>query len=206
MNKNILRFLLSAVLLMCCMTANAVGIQPSGEGTSANPYQIATKEHLLWFADYVNQGNLTACAILTANITVNNGVLNSNGNLNNGTFETWTPIGNWGDGSGYKGFAGEFNGDGHTISGLYFSDETKAPVGLFGIADNNGYIHDVGGPTANFRRPACDKQLKRGACPNKQCLFPAPLPTAQAIRLPAVKYCLPAFAPNVPEKHDLFEK
>lgn len=37
-----------------------------------------------------------------------------------------------------------------------------------------GYIHDVGGPTANFRRPACKAQLKRGACPNKQCLFPAP--------------------------------
>lgn len=35
-----------------------------------------------------------------------------------------------------------------------------------------GYIHDVGGPTANFRRPACDKQLKYGACTNKQCLYP----------------------------------
>lgn len=37
-----------------------------------------------------------------------------------------------------------------------------------------GYIHDVGGPTANFRRPACRAQLKRGACPEKQCLFPEP--------------------------------
>lgn len=37
-----------------------------------------------------------------------------------------------------------------------------------------GYIHDVGGPTANFRRPACKAQLKRGACAHKQCLFPAP--------------------------------
>ena len=37
-----------------------------------------------------------------------------------------------------------------------------------------GYIHDVGGPTANFRRPACEGQLKRGACPNRQCLFPGP--------------------------------
>ncbi len=36
-----------------------------------------------------------------------------------------------------------------------------------------GYIHDVGGPTANFRRPACKAQLKRGACPHKQCLFPS---------------------------------
>ena len=40
--------------------------------------------------------------------------------------------------------------------------------------DFKGYIHDVGGPTANFRAPACDKQLTKGACPNKQCLFPTP--------------------------------
>ena len=37
-----------------------------------------------------------------------------------------------------------------------------------------GYIHDIGGPTANFRQPACKKQLTRGACPTKQCLFPKP--------------------------------
>jgi len=44
---------------------------------------------------------------------------------------------------------------------------TKAP-------DFKGFIHDVGGPTANFRRPSCDKQLKCGVCKNKQCLFPSP--------------------------------
>lgn len=37
-----------------------------------------------------------------------------------------------------------------------------------------GYIHDVGGPTANFRRPSCQKQLDRGTCSHKQCLFPEP--------------------------------
>lgn len=40
--------------------------------------------------------------------------------------------------------------------------------------DFKGYIHDVGGPTANFRYPSCNKQLTRGVCPNKQCLFPKP--------------------------------
>lgn len=40
--------------------------------------------------------------------------------------------------------------------------------------DFKGYIHDVGGPTANFRFPACEKQLTRGVCKNKQCLFPEP--------------------------------
>ncbi len=40
--------------------------------------------------------------------------------------------------------------------------------------DFKGYIHDVGGPTANFRHPACEKQLKCGACKNRQCLYPTP--------------------------------
>ena len=40
--------------------------------------------------------------------------------------------------------------------------------------DFKGYIHDVGGPTADFRQPACKKQLTRGACLNRQCLFPSP--------------------------------
>ena len=40
--------------------------------------------------------------------------------------------------------------------------------------DFKGYIHDVGGPTANFRAPSCDKQLKYGVCKDRQCLFPTP--------------------------------
>ena len=46
--------------------------------------------------------------------------------------------------------------------------------------DFKGYIHDVGGPTANFRHPACGKQLKHGVCPAKQCLFPSPCKNLQA--------------------------
>ena len=41
-------------------------------------------------------------------------------------------------------------------------------------ADFKGYIHDIGGPTANFRAPACQKQRKTGVCQNKDCLFPQP--------------------------------
>lgn len=40
--------------------------------------------------------------------------------------------------------------------------------------DFKGYIHDVGGPTANFRNPACDRQLHKGSCKNRQCLYPEP--------------------------------
>lgn len=46
--------------------------------------------------------------------------------------------------------------------------------------DFKGYIHDVGGPTANFRHPSCQKQTAEGACPKKQCLFPAPCKNLKA--------------------------
>ena len=46
--------------------------------------------------------------------------------------------------------------------------------------DFKGYIHDVGGPTANFRQPACKKQLTYGACKNRQCLFPEPCKNLEA--------------------------
>ena len=42
--------------------------------------------------------------------------------------------------------------------------------------DFKGYIHDVGGPTANFRHPSCEKQMTQGVCKNRQCLFPEPCP------------------------------
>ena len=43
-----------------------------------------------------------------------------------------------------------------------------------------GYIHDVGGPTANFRHPSCKKQMTHGVCSNRQCLFPTPCPNLDA--------------------------
>ena len=46
--------------------------------------------------------------------------------------------------------------------------------------DFKGYIHDVGGPTANFRAPSCQKQLTKGVCSNKQCLFPKPCKNLRA--------------------------
>lgn len=45
--------------------------------------------------------------------------------------------------------------------------------------DFKGYIHDVGGPTANFRNPSCEKQLKSGSCPDRQCLYPSICPNAK---------------------------
>jgi uncharacterized radical SAM protein YgiQ len=50
-------------------------------------------------------------------------------------------------------------------------DEVKK---LTKLPDYKGYIHDVGGPTANFRHPSCKKQLTEGVCRNRRCLVPAP--------------------------------
>lgn len=46
--------------------------------------------------------------------------------------------------------------------------------------DFKGYIHDVGGPTANFRHPSCEKQKESGVCPKKQCLYPKPCKNLRA--------------------------
>ncbi|URZ04731.1 YgiQ family radical SAM protein [Clostridium felsineum] len=50
-------------------------------------------------------------------------------------------------------------------------DEAKL---LTTLSDFKGYIHDIGGPTANFRHKACKKQIEHGTCKNRQCMFPAP--------------------------------
>lgn len=56
----------------------------------------------------------------------------------------------------------------------------REAIGMTKDPEFKGNIHDVGGPTANFRRPACDKQLTKGACPQRQCLFPRPCPNLKA--------------------------
>ena len=111
-----------------------------GDGTSDNPYKIGNGDELAMYAKIINSENSGACGILTADITVNTGILDDDGNLVSGkTFDTWTPMGGHG-----KDFSGEFNGNGHTISGLYFNDGNVNNVGLFGKAVGGAYIHDLG--------------------------------------------------------------
>ena len=103
-------------------------------------YQISNKEELYAFALVVNKNvETSANAVLTADITVNTGVLKSDGTLadNYTDFETWTPIGN-----NQKPYTGTFDGQGHTISGPYFNDVDASYVGLFG--GNSGTIKNVG--------------------------------------------------------------
>lgn len=116
----------------------------NGEGTAENPYQITSAAELYWFAGLVN-GTLTdvtknssACAKLMNDITVNNNLLDrityktdDDGNLTNevangGNFISWTPIG-----AANNSYQGTFDGNGKTISGLFFNDSQKSHVGLF---------------------------------------------------------------------------
>lgn len=63
---------------------------------------------------------------------------------------------------------------GRTISARSHESIIREAEKLIADPDFKGYIHDVGGPTANFRSPSCEGQLKRGVCKNRQCLFPTP--------------------------------
>ncbi|MCQ2121100.1 MAG: hypothetical protein MJY78_04640 [Fibrobacter sp.] len=100
-------------------------------------YQIGTCGDLYKFAEMVNGGETGINGMLTADIVVNVGVLTSDGTLSGTNFTQWTPIGTY-----EIPYAGVFDGDGHTISGLYFNDENVNYVGLFGY--NGGNVQNVG--------------------------------------------------------------
>ena len=115
-----------------------------GDDSKDAVYEISNAGQLYWFAGLVNgtlsgvPQNTSANAVLTKDIVVNEDVLKSDGTVNEGTFKEWTPVG-VGDDSSYTGI---FDGKNHTISGLYFSNQDKVYVGLFGY--NSGKISNVG--------------------------------------------------------------
>lgn len=69
---------------------------------------------------------------------------------------------------------------GRTVQVRSHDSLLKEAKQLINEPDFKGYIHDVGGPTANFRHPSCEKQLTKGVCKNRQCLFPKPCPNLKA--------------------------
>ena len=140
--------LVAAMVVPTKMWADITPSKPSsGNGSTGSPYQIKNAAELYWFAALVNgdasvcTGNVTqntsANAVLTDNIVVNEDVLDANGSLNSGSFTAWTPIGN-----SSTQYSGSFDGQRHTISGLYFNDSNIDCVGLFG--NNSGTIQNVG--------------------------------------------------------------
>ena len=108
-------------------------------------YIINTAAELKWFAKWVNgvspvatEKHPAANAKLGQNITLNKIVLDYNGNLTNGTHDTWTPIGS---NSGDNCYKGTFDGDGYTISGLYCDGSSN--VGLFACVGAGGTVKNV---------------------------------------------------------------
>ena len=101
-------------------------------------YVITNTAELYGFAKLVNEGQTDANAVLGCDITVNQGVLDANGDLSDGAFITWTPIGS----SHTTPYSGTFDGRGHSINGLYFCQDRTQPLqgklylGLFGLLEN----------------------------------------------------------------------
>ena len=140
----------------------------SHAGTSADPFQISNADDLYCFAAWVNgtytpaEGetavtHLDACAVLTNDITVNTGVLNADGTLVSDVrgFREWTPIGR-----ADFSYNGIFNGQGHTISGLYFNNSRRNYVGFFGYTEIHSKISNVGIVDSYF----CGSTYVGGVC------------------------------------------
>ena len=131
MLKKVLSFL-GGVSVLCTFASAATTITPKQPELKNNCYQISTAAELYGFAAIVNGDpdfpyDATACGKLTKDIVVNQKVLNSDGTLNvtdTANFAKWTPMIN---------FAGKFDGQNHTVSGLFFSDTTSKKFDNFGF-------------------------------------------------------------------------
>lgn len=118
----------------------------SGSGTESDPYQISTADEFYAFARWYNKtkDHGEIYAELTADINLNEGFTFTesaeSGYTGEGTPKKWTPIGS---GAYFPTYSGEFDGNGHTISGLYIKEDnaTVSTTGLFGYF--KGYLHDV---------------------------------------------------------------
>lgn len=131
------------------------------DGTKEAVYEISNAGQLYWFAGLVNgtldgvEQNTLANAILTANITVNENLLDSlqydeEGNVSNGSdFITWTPIADW-MGNRTTQYSGTFDGNNKTVSGLYFNGDSTC-IGLFGSSESDGNIKNVGVVDSYFK-------------------------------------------------------
>ena len=116
----------------------------TGSGTKDDPYQISTAAQLKRFRNIVNgtggqTPNSGACAVLTNDIVLNDGTFAENGTYTPGSSNTapeeWTPIGKYTDDNDKTPYTGTFDGQGHTIKGLYVNSASDAYVGLFGCLE-----------------------------------------------------------------------
>ena len=132
-----------------------------GDGSKDEVYEISNAGQLYWFAGLVNgtldgvEQNKLANAILTANITANENLLDSlqydaEGNVSNGSdFISWTPIADCME-DHITQYSGTFDGNNKTVSGLYFNGNSTR-IGLFGSSEADGNIKNVGVVDSYFK-------------------------------------------------------
>lgn len=150
----------TTMIMPTMMLAKSIDLKiPEGDG-AGTPYKIGTAEELYWFASLVNgtlpgvKKDLSANAILTDDIIVSTGVLDPNKDLVSGNdFIEWIPIGK--SSSDDDAYTGTFDGNGHTISGLYFNKSNSWYVGLFGCIGAEGKISNVGVSDSYFQSSNC---------------------------------------------------
>ncbi|MCL2509956.1 MAG: DUF308 domain-containing protein, partial [Methanomassiliicoccaceae archaeon] len=134
----------AAVQIIPGGTDNSVAATYSWEGTgkAGDPYQIGSVQDLANLADDVNGGNdhLGDYFILTKDIDLNVAPYKDTG---------WTPIGN-----GLSIFSGSFNGNGYTISNMFYNNTSNDNIGLFGFV-SNGFIENLGVVNANVAGGSC---------------------------------------------------
>lgn len=133
----------------------------TGSGTKDDPYQISTAAQLKRFRNIVNgtggqTPNSGACAVLTNDIVLNDGTFAENGTYTSGssgkTAEEWTPIGKYTNDNDKTPYTGTFDGQGHSIKGLYVNSASDTCVGLFGYLEGaavrnltvDGYVQGIG--------------------------------------------------------------
>ena len=124
---------------------NDTHYQPANYNEEIEKYEISNAGQLYWFAEQVNSGDTSLNAVLTTDIVVNETVLAADGSLgaDPDTLRMWRSIG---DDDTENIFKGIFDGQGHTISGLYFSNDSNESdvmcASLFGFSA--GIIQNVG--------------------------------------------------------------
>ena len=109
----------------------------TGKGTEAEPFELKTADHLAWFRDFVNEGNMKACAKIADDVKeIDMSTVCHKADTEKQVAElSWTPIGNF---AGNK-YQGTFDGNGKTISNLYIINAASSSVGFFGYAEKGSF-------------------------------------------------------------------
>ena len=121
--------------------------QPATYNEEIEKYEISNAGQLYWFAEQVNSGNASVNAVLTTDIVVNEGNLATYDGTSPNTWMTWTPIGN---AISRRVYSGTFDGQGHTISGLYVNSNDNY-IGLFGVVMSGSNIKNIGVINSYFK-------------------------------------------------------